>query len=289
MKKLTQQQLIDLVSGLGLAGVEVVENEADSDFDQNAALSLIDSNRRKILEPTLRNDIEAELKPAIEGRVLGGIRAMLARNTGLSHSKLKEFPEDKMEDMIKAAIGHKVGQIEGNTEETTKKFEELVKAHNDALEAKETEWTKKHAELNEKYVSRDMLDVLRGHLKEAPLPEGLDRDIAAKDLMSHLREKYHLSYDEAAKQVALMDKSNPAIPALNEAKNAQIDILSEAKGYFEPRSLWVKDMRGKNPAEAMAGKGQNPNLPQPVFKQGVTSAEQARQARIEGYEKAGGL
>lgn len=289
MKKLTQQQLLDLASALGLAGVEVVENESDSDFDRDAALSLIDGNRRKILEPQIREEVEGSAKVAAEGRVLGGIRAMLARNTGLSHSKLKEFPEDKMEDAIKAAIQHKISQIEGNTEETTKKFEELMQAHNQALEAKETEWNGKYSELNDKYVTRDMLDVLRGKLKDAPLPEGLDKDIAAKDLMSHLREKYHLSYDEAQKAVALMDKANPAIPALNEAKNAQIDILAEAKNYFEPRSLWVTDMRGKNPADAMQGRGNNPNLPQPTFKQGVTSAEQQRQARLEGYEKQGGL
>jgi hypothetical protein len=287
MKKLTQAQLIALVSGLGLAGVEVVENEADSDFDQDAALSLVDGNRRKILEPQIKGELEEGMRKEIEGRVNGSWRSALNRATGITHSKIKDI--ESIDDMLKVAIGHKVSAIEGNTEETTKKFEELVKAHNDALEAKDKEWDTKYSELNGKYVKRDMLGVLRTHLKEAPLPESLDRDIASEDFLNHLQNKYHLSYDEAAKAVSLMDKTNPAIPALNEAKNAQIDILSEAKSYFEPRSLWVKDMRGKNPADAMQGKGQTPNLPQPTFKQGVTSAEQQRQARLEGYEKQGGL
>lgn len=251
MKKVTQKQLLELAAALGLEGVELVDDETQSEFKLDAALSAIDGNRRKILEPQIREDLEAGLKSAIEGRVLGGIRAMLARNTGLSHSKLKEFPEDKMEDAIKAAIAHKMSSIEGNQEDITKKFEQLVADHNAALTQTTAEWEQKYNELNSKYVKRDMLSVIKSKLKDAPLPAKLDRDIASEDFINHLQNKYHLSYQEAEKTLALMQKDNPALPALNEAKTQAVDIMAEAKAFFEPRSLWVTDMRHVNPAEKM--------------------------------------
>lgn len=274
--KLTQQQLSELLKGIGLADVELVENDTDADFDKDAALSAIDSNRRKVLEP----QIESEIRPAIEGATHGKWKAALNRVTGVGHKKMEGI--DNVDEIAKLAVGHKVESVAGTQEETTKRFEEMMKTHNEAIEAKDKEWSGKYEELNNKYVSRDMLDFFKGKLKEAPLPEKLDRDIAAKDLMNYLREKYHLSYDEAAKQVALMDKANPAIPALNEAKNAQIDILAEAKSFFEPRNNWVTDMRNVNPADAMANKGQKP-----VFQQqqntGPKTPDQLRQERLAQY------
>lgn len=285
--KLTQKQLLDLASALGLEGVEVVENETDSDFDNNAALSAIDGSRRKILEPLIKSELEGELKASIEGKHNGAIRAMLARASGLSHSQLKKLESSSLEDAIKAAFDHSKSSLEGDQQATAQKIEEMLNAHNDALTAKETEWKGKYDELNNKYISRDMLDVFMGKLKDAPLPEKLDRNIAAKDFMNHLREKYHLSYDEAKRTVDLMDKTNPSMPALNEAKNAQIDIMAEAKSFFEPRAAWVTDMRGKNPADAMQGKGQP--MTNPAIAGRPTSAQAQREARLQGYEQQGGL
>lgn len=291
MKKLTQKQLLDLAAAIGLEGVELVEDEAQSEFNLDTALSLVDGNRRNILEPMLRQELEPQIKTASDGKMLGAIRSMLVRTTGLSHSKLKEFSDDKIEDMFKAAIQHKVSSVEGNAEETTKKFDELVQAHNEAMNKANQEWEGKYNELNTKYVSRDIKEALRGALKDAPLLQTADKDIAAGDFMKHLQDKYHLNFDEAKKMVALMDKSNPAIPALNEAKNAQIDILGEAKSFFEPRGLWVKDMRHVNPADAMGGQGVNPNLPKSTMPHGPKTPEQLRQERIASYETTnnGGL
>lgn len=280
--KLTQQQLSRLLKGIGLEDVELVENDAEADFDNDAALSIIDGNRRKVLEPQLKSEIEAEIRPAIEGATHGKWKAALNRVTGVGHKRMEGI--DNVDEIARLAVGHKIESVAGTQEETTKRFEEMMKTHNEAIEAKEKEWSGKYEELNNKYVSRDMLDSIKGKLKDAPLPEKLDRDIAAKDLMNYLREKYHLSYDEAAKQVALMDKANPAIPALNEAKNAQIDILAEARSFFEPRNNWMTDMRNVNPADAMANKGQRPviNNQAPT---GRTTVEAQRQQRLQQYDK----
>lgn len=249
MKKLTQKQLLDLASALGLAGVELVENETDSEFNLDAALSLVDNSRKSIIEPQLRGSLEESLRKEIEGRVNGSWRSALNRATGITHSKIKDI--ESIDDVLKLAIGHKVSSVEGNQEETTRKFEELVAAHNEAVTKANQEWEGKYNSLNEKYIGRDMLSVIEGKMKDAPLPQKLDRKIAAEDFMSHLRNKYHLNYDEAQKMIALMDKGNPAVPALNETRTQAVDMMAEMKSFFEPRALWVTDMRHVNPAEQM--------------------------------------
>lgn len=249
MKKLTQKQLLDLASALGLAGVELVENETDSEFNLDAALSLVDGSRKPIIESQLRGGIEEAMRKEIEGRVNGSWRSALNRATGITHSKIKDI--ESIDDVLKLAIGHKVSSVEGNQEETTRKFEELVNAHNEAITKANQEWEGKYNSLNEKYIGRDMLSVIEGKMKDAPLPQKLDRKIAAEDFMSHLRNKYHLSYDEAQRAIALMDKGNPAVPALNETRTQAVDMMAEMKSFFEPRALWVTDMRHVNPAEAM--------------------------------------
>lgn len=253
MKKLTQKQLLDLASALGLAGVELVENETDSEFNLDAALSLVDNSRKPIIESGIRGELESSIKGSIEGKAYGAIRAMLARNTGLSHSQMKAISEDndKIEEVIKAAIAHKMSSVQGNQEDTAKKIEEMLTAWNKEKEELLTAEQKKYNELNEKYIGRDMLSVIEGKMKDAPLPQKLDRKIAAEDFMSHLRNKYHLSYDEAQRAIALMDKGNPAVPALNETRTQAVDMMAEMKSFFEPRALWVTDMRHVNPAEAM--------------------------------------
>lgn len=249
MKKLTQKELLDLASALGLAGVELVENETDSEFNLDTALSLVDGSRKPIIESQLRSGIEEAMRKEIEGRVNGSWRSALNRATGITHSKIKDI--ESIDDVLKLAIGHKVSSVEGNQEETTRKFEELVAAHNEAITKANQEWEGKYNSLNDKYIGRDMLSVIEGKMKDAPLPQKLDRKIAAEDFMGHLRNKYHLSYDEAQRAIALMDKGNPAVPALNETRTQAVDMMAEMKSFFEPRALWVTDMRHVNPAEAM--------------------------------------
>lgn len=282
--KLTQKELLELAAVIGLEGVELVEDEAQSQFELNAALKSIDGNRRKVLEPQIKSELETDVKRDSEGRIHGTWRAALGRVTGLSNSKLKDI--ENIEDAIKLAVSHKVEAVAGSTEDTTKKFEEMLLTHQQEIEAKDKEWSNKYGELNEKYVSRDMLDFFQTKLKDAPLPEKLDKSIAAKDLMNHLKDKFHLSYDEAKKVVALMDKENPTIPALNAEKNAQIDVLQEAKSFFEPRALWVTDMRDKNPAEAMGNRGERPNIPGMAQNTGPKTPDQLRQERLATYDKA---
>lgn len=281
--KLTQSQLLSLLSGIGLPDVEVVEDESQSDFDENGALSAIDGNRRGILEPQIKTELEGSLKPALEGKLNGSWKSAIHRLTGIPRKELDKT--DNLDEVVKLAISHKVGLLEGDKEQTAAKVDEMIQTHQQAIDALKQEYDGKLTAANEKYISRDKLEYVRGLLKEAPLPEGLDKDIAAKDYMRHLEDKYHLAYDEANRKAMLMDKQNPALPALNESKNAHIDFMAEAKAFFEPRSLWMKDMRGVNPAEKMGNNGTMPALNGLPKNTGGTSPEAQRQARLAQYEK----
>lgn len=284
--KLTQSQLLSLLSGIGVADVEVVDDEAQSDFDNDALLSTIDANRRGILEPQIKSELEATVANAREGKLNGSWKSALHRATGIPRMDLEKI--DKIDDAVKLAVQHKLALLEGDAQATSAKVDELIQTHQQALEAQKSEYEKQLTAANDKYIYRDKLDYVRSLLKEAPLPEGLDRDIAAKDYMKYLEDSYHVSYDEANRKAVLMDKNNPSLPALNEAKNAHIDFMAEAKNYFEPRSLWMKDMRGKNPADAMGGKGDLPKLPntQPSVTGTASNTVAAqREARMANYQQ----
>lgn len=237
--KVTQSQLIEFLQSLGVADVELVENDTDSDFDGDGVLGAIDSNREPILKARLHDSIYQEVATSISGKAGGTLRKSLRELTGMDRKALDSIQSDA--DAIKAAIDFKVGTLTQSQEDVQAKIKELQEAHDGELQTKKGEWEKQYNDLNTKYTERD----LRGHFRTLadafPLPAKADKSELSGDFYQHMASKFALKYDPDAKKLEIFDKANPNLPAM--ANNRMLDINEEAKNYFGKRAAWETDMR----------------------------------------------
>lgn len=247
--KFTTEQAVKFLKLAGLADAEVVAEEAESTYNQDTALKLVDTSRTAIIQPQIEASLKDSLIGAEQGKLNAVFTAALVKATGASRTEL-----DKLQDVnekISHAVAHKTKSLEGNQKEVEERLNEILTKHSEETEALKTEYEGKISEATNKYVQRDIQNYLAGKLGEAPLPAETDRLIAANDFQKYLADKYHVSYDEAGKLVKLYDKANTQMPALNESKTNPVDIMQEAESYFKPRGLWHNDMRKKNPKEEL--------------------------------------
>lgn len=246
--KSTPEQLITFLKGVGV-DVELVDKEEEADFDKDAVLSSLDDNRKKILKPLIEEELTENIKKDVSGRYGGTLRSQLARISGMKRVDLDKFDTD--EEAIKAAWGHTSGMLDSEKAEFKKQLDEVLNTHKSEVDTLKNDYEGKLSQANQKYIDRNINEYIAAQLKDAPLPKGADRNIVAADLANALRSKYHLNYDEAANAVELFMKDNPNMPAMNQAKNARINISDEAKEFLSPRGLWMEDMRNVNPADEM--------------------------------------
>lgn len=243
--KATQKQLLEFAQAAGVEAVEIVEDEAQSDFNMDTALQAVDSAREGIIRPRIETQLRDTIEKEISGLNGGKLDAWLVEHTGIKRADLKGLTDPQK---VKAAKDFLVNQLEGDKQATQAKIEEL----RSTMEAERLEAVRSVEQERDqwkgKYIDRDLLEALQTELKGAPLPEKLDRSIAAKDLKSHLSELYHIQYNEQTKAIELFDKANTTMPALNGSQ--KVKIMDEAKAFFEPRNNWMTDMRGANPAAA---------------------------------------
>lgn len=238
--KLTQEQLIAYLKLVGFAGVDLVEDESESDITEDEFLSTIDSNRREVIEPALQQQIQTQ----IAGKAGSSLRSQLAKLTGMPRKELDAIHKDS--DAIQAALEFKFQAKEGD--DTGDKIADIIAQHEQELEALRNELTAEANQWREKYISRDIVAHIRNLMDKAPIPSKADKGVLAEDLRNYLSTKYDLSYDEARRAIAIYEKGkgNDKIPALT-GGNKLVSLEDEMKAYFEPRNLWEIDMRGETP------------------------------------------
>lgn len=241
--KATNAQLAEALKAVGLQDVELVESEADADFDLDGFISAIDSNRESILKPRLTEELTGQIQSAIGAKAGHGLRKALRDITGMDKKALDAIPADA--DAIKAAVEYVRGSANATQDDIQAKIDEMIAQHNQEIEAKNSEWEQKYNTLNSKYIDRDVSAWYRAQLKDAPLPKDADKETLADDFKRYMADKYHNAWNEEQKAVGLFTKENPNMPALNGSKH--VDIMEEAKGYFSKRGQWVTDMRNATP------------------------------------------
>lgn len=286
--KLTQSQLIQLVQSAGLKGVEVVEDEAQSEFNLDDGLNAIDKSRKSIFEPQLEKDLTENLEKQISGKMLGTIRSMLSRASGLSNRKLEEAMQSsgEIEDMVKTAFKHKESTMESAGEDVQKRVNELIEAHTKEKESLTQEFTQKITEAEQKYIDRDINEYLYSNvINKSPLPSTADKLLLTSDFKKHLRDKYNLSYNEAEKMLDLMDKGNAKMPALN--GSVKVDIMNEAQQYFSARGQWQTDNRNENPAKLMENAKGTEDYKPVAGKRSADPITKANNARQDAYKQMG--
>ena len=257
--KATINQLKGFLKVVGVPDVEVVEDEAASDFDTNTVLAEIDKSRTPIIKSLLEGDIKTEAESAATGRLVGTIATFIANKTGIPRAEIAHL---SYKDMLQKGFDHLGQNLEGDKATWAKQLEEMATTHQNTLTEKEKEWGEKVKVAEDRYRDRDITEALEVILKDAPFLPSTDRKAAANLLKRELNGSYNLHYDEATKELSLRDKSNPDLPVYNETKTAVLKPFDKAKDIFTPFGLWQTDTRNINPAEA-ARNGKQHNSYQP--------------------------
>lgn len=264
--KLTQAQAIELLKSAGLVDAEVVADEAESTYNLDDALGSIDTTRSQILEPKFTAKMQEDSWKNASAKYGSAMRKLLAKSSGLSRSQLDKIEDD--EAAISKAFEHYTQSVSGDANETKKRLDEIIEAHNAEKEQLISQHTEQLTAEKNIRLDRYAQDYIADVLKDAPFPNKADRNILAKDYYNYLKAEYLTQYDEDGKKINLFDKSKPTFPAMN--GNVPVDLKEKAKEFFTPRGQWETDMRNVNPAEAMrniptqeynAPKQLNPNDP----------------------------
>lgn len=250
MPKVTAIKLIEFLNNLGVQGVEVVDNDTDVDFNPEEGLKTVDIARRKILEPQIIQEQSEKIKGEIAGKNAGTFRSLLVRNFGIDRKELDNLND---EEMLKKALSHHDGKYSKDTEDLRKEIQDMVEKHNGNLSKVKEEYEGKLTEAQQKYIDRDIDEVLLNALKDAPLPKNANRLALAKQFKEELRKDVHIHYDEKTKEIQLRDKSNVEMPVYtDDKKTAFLKPIDKAKDYFSNLGIWETNTSNVNPADALA-------------------------------------
>lgn len=244
--KLTNSQLQQLLGSIGVADAQVVDTDEEADFSLDEALRMVDDTRGKIIRPQLRAEMEGEVQQSVAGKVGGTLERVLVRELNIDSKVFNKEMKDP--DKIQAALAAYKNRLTDEQKTTQQQIDEIMAEHTRQLEAQKQEYEGKVNEATAKYTNSKVKDFLQAKLKDAPLPKEADKGVLTEDFRSYLAGKFHLTYDESVQALGFFQKDKTDMPALNANKTAQIDVMDEAKAFFEPRGQWVKDMRNVNPA-----------------------------------------
>lgn len=244
--KATQTQIIEFLQKLGVVDVEIVENEDDSEFNASEALTSVDGSRTPIIQQKIEEGLRDSITPEIKGEIYGRVNATLSKEFGVSRSLLEKA--ENVNDVAALIKQEYTSNFEGDKSEMEKKYNELLSTKSQEVEAKETEWKDRYAQLEDSYYTREMIDYVLAKLKDAPVT--WDRQIAAKEILADAKNKYDVKIEDG--ELKLYDKGKNTL-ALNDAKNEPINITDYSRGYLQDRNGWAKDMRGAKPQEIVRG------------------------------------
>lgn len=282
--KLTAEQAIQFLSSLGVSGAELVENETDSDFNRESALSEIDNSRMPVLKSKYEAEWTPEFEKKISGKVGGTLETLLSRKFGIPRKNLQGdgLSDSEKIDMAIQFHSEQSGKTESALQDEIRKMisekESLLSTHENALKEVENTWRGKfnQKEINAQY---------RSALDKAPISQRADKEALTADFAAYMANKYHLSYNEALKAVEYFQKDNPAIPAQSESASGKIDLNTEMEQYFKPRGLW--EVSTANNEMPKFGEAYKPNNATPTKNTGRLTPAQAREQRQLAAQAAG--
>lgn len=240
--KATQEQVIALLAKLGVQNAEIVETEAESDFDISEAINTVDIARTPIIKQKVEGELTDSITNAKQGELNGMFKKMIAKTFGVSRSQLDKL--DTMDEALEFAKTNYSEQFEGDKAEMDKKYNELLSKFNTEKETITSEWEQKYNQLQDEHLTAKQIEVLHERLKEAPIT--WDKMVAAKEMLAHAKSKYDVKIEEGV--VKYYEKGTNRL-ALNKAGNEELKDLDIAREYLEPRNGWAKDTRNEKPSE----------------------------------------
>jgi hypothetical protein len=236
MPKVTQQQLMSLLSNL-IGDVQLVENETDSDFSEEAVLQSLDNNRLPIIKQKVHGEIHQQLSRQINDKY----RKLLSEKTGISVADLKDLGDN---EIIERAFEHFKGSLPDQTKESQQRIQEILDAHTQEKTRISSEYENKLKDVETKLTRKSMLDVLNRYHRDAKgLPEKANREKLAQVFLQHLESQGIVKLNETGDDIEIYDRTNPEYRLLDQSKSKQIGVADFIKPYYSDLGMWNEDTR----------------------------------------------
>jgi hypothetical protein len=284
--KITAARLLKFAKDLGL-DVEVVDDEAEMDFDEKLGYDAVDKAREVMIKPRVQAQIENELKTKHAGMYGLKLRTMLKNATGLTMKQLEEVKDD--EEVFKLAMKAIEDKWGGDAKEMNRKLEE-ISALKDKEKADERAALEQEIQSwQHKYKSRDIVDHSVKSLGKIKIPETADRNHLGRLFYEDLAKRFDLDLeDDNGKQVVKIYQKGTKNAAFNKAGTNPFDWDEAAQDFIKPYGYNTNDGRDDNPIDKMSRNPMygNPNNPQqgarkPLGKEAPKNAQEAAQAIID--------
>lgn len=248
----TAKQIIALLHSLGLADVEIVEEDkADAAYDQDADIKEIDGSREPIISQKIKGALEQDVHKSVSGKTLSAHRAALVEATGISADLIKDL---NGKEATKAALAHYAKTLGVDKETAATQLQEVMGNHTKEIERVKGEKDKEIETLRVELSSFGINNVLAGMYSDTTkFPKGVKPEILQGDFYSDLQRRFDIKLNADKKGITLYKKGTNEI-ALNAQGTLPIDLAAEQKNFHMERGQWNEDNRGQNPADTLKDK-----------------------------------
>lgn len=248
--KLTQEQAIEALRLAGVTAAEIVENEADSEYNGDTVLEMVDTAREPVVRPKHRAEYRAEVETQIAGKVGKELERDLRQTTGIV--RFSDGATDKQK--IKEAMDFLSANKDKNKEDAQAVINQMAEAHKAEIDTLRNELGEQLTASERKRVEKELTGYYEGVIAEMPILETANKKELAKLGRQFMESRFSVRYDEDGNKVGYYDKTNPEAPALNASKNNPLDDKEELKTYLSSLGVYKTDMRHNNPADPNAAK-----------------------------------
>lgn len=266
-------QLTDLLTKLGVS-VELVENEADADYKEDAAIQAIDKARTPIIKQIVSKDIHGQALRTVNDAYRKGLSTV----TGLPIADMAELEGDAL---LTKALEHYKTSLPDTGKDAQAKIDKILADHKLALEGKEKEWGEKYTGLETKLTDKNMLDILAKYHREAKgLPEKANRDALAKAFLPYLRGQGSLKLTEDGTDIEIYGADGTR--RLNANNTANLGVADYLKPYYSDLGMWNEDTR--DVSAAAAAERAKSGLPAATLATDLSNPHAAREAYVKSLE-----
>ena len=239
--KLTQTQALEALKLAGVSAAEIVDNEADSEYDADTVLEQVDASRGAIITPKVRAEMKTDLEKSIGGMIGKKLQQHLKKVTGFT-----SFTDGMTDDeKITAALDHFVSNHDKNKGDAQEAINKLIAAHTSELESVKTDLTTKLTASEQRFADRDLMDYFRKKVNALPIQEAADKEFYA-DLLFNRAKTLGIVKLEGDK-ANYFKADNPELPLMNAKENDVFDDTVWAKDLLTKAGVIKTDMRHNAP------------------------------------------
>lgn len=252
--KITAAQQTELLKLL-LPDVELVEDEAESEYDQDAALSAVDEGRTPLIEQKIKTTLHKTEFDKLTATLSSKLMKKLSALTGVPSADLNGLSD---EDAIKKSLDFMDKKYSQDSSTLRAEYSQHVESTAAKIAEIERASAAAVAAANKRYIDRDIVEAIENEIKDCPLPEGVNRKKLAKQLRDDIERDHDIEFSEADRTVSIKNRTT-GMDALNEAKTSKLGLKDFGKTLFTEMGIWQTDTRNADPLRPTNREGKDIN------------------------------